>query len=138
MARLSPELLADRTAVVETIDRLFVLADRRDWDALAGLFAPAADLDLGAGGPLTGAAPRQAADAWRADLRDCAASHHQTGNHLVTVQGTRAEACCYVTAVLARAGAPDTAFTAACDVRLARTPLGWAVTSLRLVRRGRA
>jgi hypothetical protein len=91
------ETMVDQTKIIDTINRLFIGTDNRDWALVRGCFAPRVLFDmssLGAGEPkhLT---PDDIVAAWDAGLRPLKAIHHQAGNYLVEVNGTKAEALCY-------------------------------------------
>jgi len=91
------ETMIDQTKIVETINRLFVGTDNRDWVLVKSCFAPRVLFDmssLGAGEPkhLT---PDDIVAAWDVGLKPLKAIHHQAGNYLVDVNGTKAEAFCY-------------------------------------------
>jgi hypothetical protein len=91
------ETLIDRTRIVETINRLFIGTDNRDWAQVKDCFALRVLFDmssLGAGDakPLT---PDDIVAAWDAGLKPLKAIHHQAGNHLVRISGDKAEAFCY-------------------------------------------
>lgn len=91
------ETVADQAKVIETINRLFIGTDNRDWALVKSCFAPRVLFDmssLGAGEPkhLT---PDDIVAAWDTGLKPLKAIHHQVGNYLVQVDGTKAEAFCY-------------------------------------------
>jgi hypothetical protein len=91
------QLLLDRTRIVDTINRLFVSTDSRDWAAVKGCFAPRVLFDmssLGAGEPKQ-VAPDEIVAGWDAGLKPLKAIHHQAGNHFVNVEGGKASAFCY-------------------------------------------
>jgi hypothetical protein len=91
------ETIVDQTKIIETINRLFIGTDNRDWALVRNCFAPSVLFDmssLGAGEPkhLT---PDDIISAWDTGLKPLKAIHHQAGNYLVDVNGTKAEAFCY-------------------------------------------
>ena len=84
----------ERTAIVDVTTRMAWLADRRDWDALAGVFAEQVQLDYTS---LTGGEPATLAAAdivagWRRGLGGLDATQHLVSNHLVDIEGDRAVA----------------------------------------------
>jgi hypothetical protein len=127
--------LADRMVIVETVDRLFVMTDRKDWDAVGALFAPRVAFDMTslAGGEPAELTPGAIVAAWREGLAPVAAVHHQSSNHLVTIEGDAAEVHCYGTAVHYRPEAEKriTVFVGSYDLRLARRGEGWMITAFR-------
>lgn len=83
-----------RTAIVDVTTRMAWLADRRDWDALVGVFAEQVQLDYTS---LTGGKPAKLAPAdivagWRRGLDGLDATQHLISNHLVDIDGDRAVA----------------------------------------------
>lgn len=89
-----PRELADRLAVQDTVTRMAVLADRRDWQALTGIFADQVRVDYTA---LTGGEPGSIAGAdlvagWAGALGGYRATQHLVANHLVEVDGDTAVA----------------------------------------------
>jgi hypothetical protein len=91
------ETIVDQTKIIETINRLFIGTDNRDWMLVRSCFAPRVLFDmssLGAGAPrhLT---PDDIVAAWDTGLKPLKAIHHQAGNYLVEVDDTKAEAFCY-------------------------------------------
>jgi hypothetical protein len=89
--------MTDRDAVIETINRLFIATDNRDWEAVRSLFAPEVLFDmtsLAGGEPATRTAG-EIADGWATGLAQIEHVHHQTGNYLVELVGNQATAFCY-------------------------------------------
>lgn len=94
------ETIIDQTRIIETINRLFVGTDNRDWVLVKSCFTPHVLFDMtsmDAGKPkhLT---PEDIVTAWDIGLKPLKAIHHQAGNYLVDVNGTKAEAFCYAIA----------------------------------------
>ncbi|WP_418960788.1 nuclear transport factor 2 family protein [Streptomyces tritici] len=122
----------DRLDVVDTCTRMAWYADHRDWDALAGVFADKTTLDytsLDGGEPVT-LTPAQIVDGWRAGLGAYAATQHLLGNHLVTVDGDRAE--CTASFQATHRKSDDSLWTLGGTYRfdLARTADGWRITGV--------
>jgi hypothetical protein len=91
------ETIVDQTKIIETINRLFIGTDNRDWTLVRSCFAPRVLFDmssLGAGEPKH-LSPEDIVAAWETGLKPLKAIHHQAGNYLVEVNGTNAEAFCY-------------------------------------------
>jgi len=89
--------LMEKNDVIETINQLFIATDQKDWERVAGLFAPEVWFDmtsLSGGSPAT-LSPRQIVAVWDKGLKQIKAVHHQAGNYLVTVRGSDADAFCY-------------------------------------------
>jgi SnoaL-like domain len=86
--------VADRLAVQDAVTRMAVHADRRDWEALTGIFADQVRVDYSA---LTGGAPSSVAGTdlvagWAGALGGYQATQHLVANHLVAVDGDTATA----------------------------------------------
>ena len=89
--------LVDRQAAQDTVTRLFVHTDNREWDKVSDLFAPTVLFDMTSlvGGEPTEMTPQQIVDAWDQGLKPLKAIHHQTGNYLVTLTEDGAQVFCY-------------------------------------------
>ncbi len=85
--------IQDRLDVIDVCTRMAWHADRRQWDALAEVFADEVALDYTS---LTGGVPAQVGrdalvGSWRQLFGTMTATQHLLGNHLVTVDGDVAE-----------------------------------------------
>lgn len=85
--------IQDRLDVIDVCTRMAWHTDRRQWDALAEVFADEVTLDYTS---LAGGAPAQVGcdalvGSWRQLLGTMTATQHLLGNHLVTVDGDAAE-----------------------------------------------
>jgi len=92
--------LADKDAVIETVNQLFISTDKKDWERVTALFAPSVLFDmtsLTGGSPAT-MTPHQIVESWEKGLKPLKAVHHQSGDFIVTVNGDQADAFCYATA----------------------------------------
>ena len=87
----------DRDLVIETINRLFIATDNRDWEAVRALFAPEVLFDMTslAGGSPATRTPAEITEGWQTGLAAIEHVHHQSGNFLVEVSGDIATAFCY-------------------------------------------
>ena len=126
--------LADRTEVIDTITRLCVGTDNRDWSLVERCFAATVRFDMSSmgGAPATEMAATAIIAAWEAGLRPLAAVHHQAGNHLVRLNGDRADASCYAVATHYRpagAGGTTRTFVGSYDFGLAREGDRWVITA---------
>jgi SnoaL-like domain len=88
----------DRQRLAETVTRMFVHTDRREWEALEGLFTETVTIDwtsLSGGEPVTLQAA-QLVTGWRDALGGFRATQHLIGNLLIEVlDGERAVVSCY-------------------------------------------
>jgi len=85
-------MTADTSEIVAVTTRLAWLVDRREWEALNGLFATHVDLDytsLNGGEPATLTRDEIVAG-WRSGLEGLDATQHLVSGHLVEVDGDRA------------------------------------------------
>ena len=90
------ETIIDRIRVEETINRLFIATDNRDWAAVEPCFTPVVRLDMSSvGGPAREMEGRAIAAMWEQGLSRLQAVHHQAGNFLIRVEGDGASASCY-------------------------------------------
>jgi hypothetical protein len=119
--------LIDRNDIVETIVRLFVGTDSRDWKAVADCFASSVLFDMTslAGGEPATVTPAQITAGWQTGLAPIEAIHHQAGNFLVDLSGDEATASCYATATHYRrvaSGRNARTFVGSYDFYLKRDP----------------
>lgn len=85
--------LTDRFEVTDTATRMMWAIDTRDWDLLGTVFADKVILDFTSywGGEPQTATPAETVESWSALFERFEATQHLLGNHLVTVDGDRAE-----------------------------------------------
>ena len=89
--------LMESTRIIDVITRLIVATDNRVWEAVKRCFAPTVLFDmssLGAGDPQD-LSPDDIVAMWDVGLKPLEAIHHQVGNFLVDVDGSKADAFCY-------------------------------------------
>lgn len=128
--------LRDKQQIVETITRLFVSTDRRDWEAVRACLTEQVMFDMSSmGGPE--AATVSAAsiiEGWEKGLRLLHAIHHQAGNFLVELNGDRATAFCYGIAshyLPNLSGQNTRVFVGSYDFTLVRAGGGWRISAFR-------
>lgn len=129
-------ILLDRTRIIETINRLFIGTDNRDWSLVKSCFAPRVLFDMSSvgAGPPSHRTPDEIAGAWETGLEHLKAIHHQAGNHIVRVDGDRAEAFCYGIAthyLPNRTNANTRTFVGSYDFELERVLDRWVITKFR-------
>lgn len=128
--------LNDRVEIIDTINRLFIGTDSRDWTMVRAALAPRLHVDMTS---LAGGAPAEMegaalAAAWETGLAPIQAVHHQAGNHRVTLRGDEADAFCYGTATHFRptqSGRNVRTFVGSYDFQLARLAGAWRITLFR-------
>lgn len=93
----SPQDLVVRQQVEDTVIRMFVATDERDWPTVEACFTDPFVLDMTSmvgGSPATMTA-RQVAAAWADGFKTLDHVHHQVGNFRTTVDGQHARVRCY-------------------------------------------
>jgi hypothetical protein len=86
--------------IIETINRLFLAVDERDWDSLKLIMNDTVYLDYSS---MTGTKPdelplQQIINSWKELLPGFDATHHQLGNYLVDENNQFGKVFCYGTA----------------------------------------
>ena len=91
------DTMTEKDHVIETVNRLFIGTDNRDWARVKALFASRVLFDMTslAGGQPANITPQEIVDGWDQGLKALKAIHHQAGNFLVEVMGSEATAFCY-------------------------------------------
>ncbi|HEX3006201.1 MAG TPA: nuclear transport factor 2 family protein [Bacteroidales bacterium] len=86
--------------VNETVVRLFVSTDQRDWNAVQQCFASKVELDYSSmnGNPAAVLSPADIISAWKSVLPGFEFTHHQLGNFISQIDGSKAHVFCYGTA----------------------------------------
>ena len=135
-ARDPLDLLTAKDAVLDTIHRLFIGTDHRDWEMVEEALAPRVYVDMTsvAGGEPSEMTGSDLARMWEQGLRPIREVHHQVGNHRIQVTEDRAEAFCYGTATHYRpttSGRNLRTFVGSYDFVLARMAGRWRITRFR-------
>jgi hypothetical protein len=133
---ISLEDLVAKDEILDTIHRLFLGTDARDWAMVREALAPRLQVDMTslAGGTPSVVEGAALAAQWEAGLRPIQAVHHQTGNHRISVRGNEATASCYGTATHYRptkSGKNTRTFVGTYDFALSRLEDRWRITSFR-------
>ena len=122
----------DRQAIVDVCTSYALALDSRDWERLRRCFTDDAVADYGGassdGYPTIEQTCRQA-------LEPLSASQHLLGNHLVRVDGERAESTCYFQAqhvMSGLQGGSDYIVAGRYDDRFLRTGEGWRIAHRKL------
>jgi hypothetical protein len=130
----------DRSEIVETVTRVSVLADRREWDALPALFTPKVTVDYSSlsGGEPAVVDPVGLVEGWKATLSPLGVTQHLVGNHLVTIDGDESVVTCAFQAT--HVGAPpdgDRRWVLGGDYRytLVKGPDGWRISGITMTAR---
>jgi len=124
--------LIEKQRVIETVNRLFINTDNRDWPRVKALFSSRVLFDvtsLSGGQPVT-MTPQNIVDGWDKGLKALRAIHHQAGNYLVSVRDNKATVFCYGIALhyLPNITNRDTrAFVGSYDIHLVRRDEEWKI-----------
>jgi len=104
---MTSESIAARLAVEDTVVRMFVATDERDWTTLEGCFTDPFTLDMTSmtGGSPATLTPRDVARAWAQGFEPLDHVHHQVGNFRTTVTPSQATVRCHGVALHHRARA---------------------------------
>lgn len=128
--------LVERQRIEDTVNRLFIATDDKDWPKVRALFTDRVSFDMSSlsGAPPTVITPQEITDMWEKGLRPVAQVHHQSGNFLVEINGTQADVFCYGTATHYKN--PEfknevTSFVGSYDLRLLSEGGTWKIKSLR-------
>jgi hypothetical protein len=89
--------LVEKEEVINTVNRLFVHTDSRDWQQVKNCFAAEVLFDMTSvvGGEPIALTPDDIVASWNEGLQHLEAIHHQAGNYLVDVNGSEATVFCY-------------------------------------------
>jgi hypothetical protein len=132
-----PTDTAARSRVEDTVIRLFVATDERNWPLVESCFTDPFLLDmssLGAGAP-EATRPAEVTAAWARAFEPLTHVHHQVGNLQTQLAGERAQVHCYGIAFHYRAGIADArksrTFVGSYDFDLTRQDARWRIVSLK-------
>jgi SnoaL-like protein len=128
--------VGEREEVEDTITRLFVNTDERNWSGVMECLAPKVLFDVSS---LSGTrpwrtSPRRIVEKWESGLKGLTAVHHQIGNVLVKIEGAEASAFCYGTAThyFPNPSGNDTrTFVGTYDLHLVKADDGWRIDAFR-------
>lgn len=128
--------LIDKAAIVDTINKLFIATDERDWEAVKQCLSPQVHFDMTslAGGEPANLTPQQIVESWEKGLRPLTAIHHQAGNYRITLSADRAVAFCYGIAshyLPNPSGRNTRTFVGSYDFHLERDGAAWRISSFR-------
>lgn len=125
----------ERDEIVETCVRMAWLADHRRWDRFDEVFADRVHVDYTSigGGEAADLRREELVSSWRATLGELDATQHLTGNHLVSIDGERAECTASFQATHVRAnpqGGPLWVLGGDYRFTLELTPKGWRIDAV--------
>jgi hypothetical protein len=127
--------LVARLAVQDTVVRMFVATDERDWPTLEGCFTDPFTLDMTsmAGGKPASVTPGQVATTWAQAFEPLDHVHHQVSNFRITVSTTQATVRCYGVAFHHRnkaAGLKTRLFVGTYELLLIPSAQQWRISQL--------
>lgn len=130
------EKYALRDEVVETVNKLFVYTDSRNWDALRyEVFSDLVMFDMRSVGGEEGERTAESiCEEWERNLAGIDQVHHAAGNHIVHFVDNTAQVTCYATAIHYKASATKghtREFIGSYDIHLMKTSMGWRVYEFR-------
>ncbi|OGW40235.1 MAG: hypothetical protein A2010_19315 [Nitrospirae bacterium GWD2_57_9] len=87
----------DKDRVIDTVIRLFINTDNRDWKKVKALFTESVFFDMQSvsGARASILTPREIVDGWEKGLKPLKAIHHQAGNFQVEIEDNEATVFCY-------------------------------------------
>jgi SnoaL-like domain len=135
MDQATRELL-EKDRIIDTINRLFIATDERDWAGVREVLADRLLMDMTSlgGGTPTQVTSQQVAAGWEQGLQPMEAVHHQVGNYRVTIEGDQATAFCYGIAShyrKTRSGRNTRVFVGSYDFHLRLLGGRWRIDSFR-------
>ncbi len=88
--------LIEKERVIETVNRLFINIDNRDWLQVKALFSSRVLFDMTSlsGRQAVTKTPQEIVDGWDRGLKALRAIHHQADNYLVSRRGSEAPVFC--------------------------------------------
>jgi SnoaL-like domain len=126
-----------RAPVEDTVIRLFVATDERNWPVVESCFTEPFMLDMTSveGGAPALTSARQVTQLWAEAFRPLDHVHHQVGNFQTRVEGARASVRCYGIAFHYRGGieaaVKSRTFVGSYEFELARHADAWRIGMLR-------
>ena len=126
---------SQREQIVETVNKLFVYTDNRQWSSLQNdVFTTEVMLDMSSlGGPNEKITSKAICDMWEEGFKDLDAINHLSGNYLVDIlTENKASVYAYATATHYRQNAKNGTtreFVGTYDLGLTKTEAGWRISS---------
>jgi hypothetical protein len=90
----------DTQHIIETVNKLFISVDNRDWEEVTRIFYDTVLLDYTsmAGGVPANLSSKQIIDSWKNVMPGFDKTHHQVGNYIVEKDSKVCKVFCYGTA----------------------------------------
>lgn len=98
--KFNKEVSMNNQQITETVNKLFISVDNRDWENVKLIFSDTVLLDYTsmAGGQPAILTSSQIIDSWKGILPGFDKTHHQLGNYLIETDSDLAKVFCYGTA----------------------------------------
>ncbi|CAM1343454.1 nuclear transport factor 2 family protein [Tenacibaculum amylolyticum] len=93
-------IMTEVNTIEQVVTKVFINTDNRNWEGVQAQFGPKVLLDYASmsGNPAAELTPKAITDAWKTVLPGFTSTHHQIGNFITEVNGTKAHVFCYGTA----------------------------------------
>jgi hypothetical protein len=90
----------DTQEIIETVNKLFISVDNRDWETVKAIFNDTVLLDYTsmAGGQPADLSSADIIDSWKSIMPGFDKTHHQLGNYIIEIDSFVAKVFCYGTA----------------------------------------
>jgi len=97
---LNAQNMENKISIKETVAKLFVSSDQRNWAEVEAQFATKVTLDYSSmtGNPAAEVSPTDITTGWKTVLPGFTHTHHQIGNFITEINGNKAHSFCYGTA----------------------------------------
>ncbi|WP_207632813.1 nuclear transport factor 2 family protein [Foetidibacter luteolus] len=128
---MTPASLADKVALTELANKLFMYCDAKLWQRLLDeVFTESIwfDVSSGGGGEAKEMAAADVCKLWNEGFDGLDAAHHQAGHYLITVNEDSAIIYAYAVATHYKKAATQghtRTFVGSYDLTAQRTPIGW-------------
>lgn len=128
--------MTDREQIIDTVVRLFVATDERDWKGVERCFSDMVRFDMSSlgGGESQDLTPATIIAGWREGLEPIEKIHHQVGNFRVEKGRDEADVSCYGIAMHYREvenGRNVRTFVGSYDIHLVREGDDWHIDGFR-------
>lgn len=122
----------DKDQVIDTVIRLFINTDNKDWKKVRALFTDSVFFDMQSisGARASILTPREIVDGWEKGLKHLKAMHHQAGNFVVEIEDNEATVFCYGIAwhyLPNKSGRNTRTFVGSYDMRLLNQQGEWKI-----------
>ena len=98
--KYNKEVIMNNQQITETVNKLFISVDNRDWENVKLIFSDKVLLDYTSmtGGEPATLSSNQIIDSWKGILPGFDKTHHQLGNYIIETESGLSKVFCYGTA----------------------------------------